>query len=181
MIKLIKKESVMKTRPFEVEKVYIELEDLKPTEPYYRLAAPDWVNVLPVTSEGSVILIRQPRVGSVSSVLETPGGVLDPHEKDPTMAAARELEEETGFTSQRFLPLGAVNPNPAIMTNKCHFFLALGCTLASQRRHFPDMDEKIAIEFYDYKDLDGLIRTGQINHALACLCILLAGRYLVGK
>jgi 8-oxo-dGTP pyrophosphatase MutT (NUDIX family) len=97
------------------------------------------------------------------------------------MTAARELEEETGFTSQRFLPLGAINPNPAIMTNKCHFFLALGCTLASQRRHFPDMDERIAIEFYDYKDLDGLIRTGQINHALACLCILLAGRYLVGK
>jgi hypothetical protein len=73
-----------------------------------------------------------------------------------------------------------MNPNPAIMTNKCHFFLALGCLPASNRKLFPDADERITLEFFDYNELDGLIRTGQINHALACLCIGLAARYVKG-
>jgi ADP-ribose pyrophosphatase len=177
-MKLIDKKSVLKTRPFEVEEVTFELDDLTPELPYFRLAAPDWINVLPVAADGRVILIRQPRVGSMSYVLETPGGVMDPHEKDPTMAAARELEEETGFVSQRFLPLGSMNPNPALMTNRCHFFVALGCLPASQRKHFPDKDERITLEFVQASELDFLVRTGQINHALACLCVMLAARYI---
>lgn len=178
-MRLIDKKSILKTRPFNVEEVSFQLENEESVRGYFRLAAPDWVNVLPVTTTGQVILIKQPRVGSMSYVLETPGGMIDPGEKDPTLAAARELEEETGFISQRFLPLGSVNPNPAIMTNRCHFFLALGCLPATTRNHFPDTDERISLQLVDPKDLDGLVRTGQINHALACLCVMLAGRYLM--
>jgi ADP-ribose pyrophosphatase len=177
-MQITNKKSVLKTRPFEVEEVGFRLENDHAIEGYFRLAAPDWVNVLPVAANGQIILVKQPRVGTMSYVLETPGGVIDPGEKDPTMAAARELEEETGFISQRFLPLGAVNPNPAIMTNRCHFFIALGCLPATQRKHFPDPDERISLEFINPQDIDSLIRTGQINHALACLCLLLGGRYL---
>jgi 8-oxo-dGTP pyrophosphatase MutT (NUDIX family) len=161
-----------------VEEISFETEGLTPAHSYFRLAAPDWINVLPVTAQGQVLLIRQPRVGSMSYVLETPGGVMDPGERDPTMTAARELEEETGFVSQRILPLGSMNPNPAIMTNRCHFFIALGCLPADNRRHFPDADERITLEFIAPSELDTLVRTGQINHALACLCIMLAGKYL---
>lgn len=181
MFKLKSASVVLKTRPFNVEEVRFEVGDLKPEDPYFRLNAPDWVNVLPVTLDNKIILVRQPRIGSLSFVLETPGGVMDDHEKDPTISAARELEEETGFTSQRFLPLGSINPNPAIMTNRCHFFVALGCAPASGRTLFPDKDERISIEFFKYNELDTLIRTGQVNHALACLCISLAGRYIKGE
>jgi 8-oxo-dGTP pyrophosphatase MutT (NUDIX family) len=177
-MRLIDKKSVLRTRPFEVEEISFETEGLTPAHSYFRLAAPDWINVLPVTAQGQVLLIRQPRVGSMSYVLETPGGVMDPGERDPTMTAARELEEETGFVSQRILPLGSMNPNPAIMTNRCHFFIALGCLPADNRRHFPDADERITLEFIAPSELDTLVRTGQINHALACLCIMLAGKYL---
>ena len=180
-MKLIEKKSILVTRPFEVEEVFFQAGDLTPEHPYFRLAAPDWVNVLPVTADGRVVLIRQPRPGSMSYVLETPGGVIDKGEKDPTMSAARELEEETGLVSQRFLPLGSMNPNPAIMTNRCHFFVALGCVPAANRKHFPDDDERIALELVAPGDLDQLVRTGQINHALACLCIMLAQRYIQGK
>ncbi len=180
-MRLIDQKVVFTTRPFDVEEVSFETDDLKPQHSYFRLAAPDWVNVLPITADGRVILIRQPRVGSMSFVLETPGGVIDPGEKDSTMAAARELEEETGFVSQRFLPLGCINPNPAIMNNRCHFFVAMGCLPAANRKHFPDSDERITIELYDTHELDYMVRTGQINHSLACLCIMLAGRYINGK
>ena len=178
-MRLTDKKSILKTKPFEVEEVLFETDDLKARKPYYRLSCPDWVNVLPITSSGHALLIRQPRVGSMTFVLETPGGVVDPGENDVTMAAARELEEETGFSSRRILSLGAMNPNPAIMNNLCHFFVAFDCLPVSQRKHFPDQDERIVLQPVPLATLEELVRTRQINHALSALCIMLAQKYLV--
>src|SRR5690606_30589787 len=101
--------------------------------PYHRINCPDWVNILPITASGDAVLICQSRAGNFRNTLEIPGGVVDPHEKDLTQTALRELEEETGYTTSRVLPLAAINPNPAIQTNKLHMFLALDCTPASAR------------------------------------------------
>jgi 8-oxo-dGTP pyrophosphatase MutT (NUDIX family) len=177
-VKLLDKKTILETRPFHVEEIRFEYEDLKPERSYHRLKCPDWVNVVPVLPDGRIVLIEQPRVGSLSKVLETPGGVIDSHERDPTMAALRELEEETGLTSRRILSLASINPNPAIMTNICHFFIALNCTPVEKRVHHPDPDERITMRLVDSGELDGLIRTRQINHALSCLCIFLGMKYL---
>lgn len=179
-MELIDRKAVFTSRPFTVEEVRFEHGDLKPDHPYYRLACPDWVNVLPILADGRAVLIEQPRIGSMSVVLETPGGVMDPHEKDPTRSAIRELEEETGLTSQRILSLAAINPNPAIMNNTCHFFLALGCMPVAERKHHPDSDERITTKIVSVDELDFLVRTRQLNHALSALCIMLAQKYLQG-
>lgn len=172
------KKTVLVTRPFTVEEVRFEFEDLKPDHSYYRLACPDWVNVLPILADGRAVLIEQPRIGPMTTVLETPGGVMDSHERDPTMSALRELEEETGLTSSRILSLAAINPNPAIMTNTCHFFVALGCTPVIDRKHHPDSDERISTKIVGVDELEFLVRTRQINHALSALCIMLAQKYI---
>ncbi len=158
---------------FRVEKLLVD------ERPFYRLAVPDWVNLVPVTAQGKVLLVRQFRVGIEGSVLETPGGVVDAGEKDTTLAAVRELEEETGYTSRNVLPLAALNPNPAIMTNIVHFFLALHCEPARPRQHFPDAGEfDLQTEAVAIADLDLLVRSGRINHCLSALAIMLAQRYL---
>ena len=177
-MKLLGKKEVLKTYPFNVEELSLSLKGEALPHPYYRLDCPDWVNVLPVTSDMKVILIKQPRAGTLTTVLETPGGVINRGETDTTLAAMRELEEETGFTSQRVLPLASLNPNPAIMTNVCHFFLALNCMPASPRRYFPDAEESIELALYDAAELDNLVRIGQVNHSLSALCIMLAGKYI---
>lgn len=178
---LLDKTTVLESPPFSIQA--LSLYDTKANREFdhkfYRLACPDWVNVLPITPDGQAVLIRQPRVGSMSSVLETPGGVVDAHEKDPTLTAARELEEETGYRFQRILSLGSVNPNPAIMNNRVHMFLALGCFSAGEsRRLFPDELERIQVELTPVNELENLIRHGRIDHALACLTIFYAGKYL---
>jgi len=173
--------TVLTTRPFTVEQFHLKLDEHVIAQPYYRLVCPDWVNVLPVTSKGQAILIRQPRAGAAKVILETPGGVIDAHEKDPTMAAMRELEEETGFTTQRILPLGSPYANPAIQTNRVHLFVALGCYVNPERQHFPDPDERIEVVAVDVAELDTLVRTGQVDHAYSALCIMLAGKYLTKK
>lgn len=175
-MQFISKKTVLKTRPFKVEELTIER--AAATHIYHRLDCPDWTNILPITPDGKAVLIRQQRVGCLKEVLELPGGMMDPGERDATLAAARELEEETGYTSQRFLSLGSINPNPAIQNNQIHMFLALGATLNASRQNFPDADEEIFVELVDAKDLDYLVRTGQLGHALAALTVMLAGKYL---
>jgi len=171
---------VLKTVPFTVEEVH--LRDLQkegyPKHPYHRLNCPDWVNILPITTSGQAILIRQSRAGCLKEVLEIPGGAIDANEKDATMAAARELEEETGYVSQRFLPLANINPNPALNNNRLFMFLALGCQLPMERKHFPDAAESIQIELWDVGKLDELIRCGLLDSCLSALTVMLAERYL---
>lgn len=176
--KLIEKKSVLKTHPFNVEEISLSFDGKPLAHPYHRILAPNWVNILPITSKGEAILIRQPRAGTLRDVLETPGGVIEPNEPDPTLAAARELEEETGYSTQRILPLASLNPNPAIQTNICHFFLGLSCHLVEDRKHFPDAEEHIEIVPVPVAELDHLVRTGQIDHALSALCIMMSMKYL---
>ena len=86
------------------------------TKRFSLIEAVDWVNVIALTPDQQVVLIRQFRVGANEVCLEIPGGMVDPGET-PAEAAARELAEETGYTAPRWHQLGRVSPNPAIMTN----------------------------------------------------------------
>ena len=147
--------------------------------PYYRFLCPDWVNILPVTADKKAILITQTRVGSLKDVLETPGGAINKDEHtNPKQAALRELEEETGYTSPHLVDLGSYNPNPALQCNRIHYFLALDAKLNPNRQHFPDQEEDIAIHLYPITQLEKLILSGKIDHALSSLGILLALNHL---
>ena len=87
------------------------------------LESVDWVNVVALDAEGRSLMIRQFRFGVGYNTLETPGGMVDPGEDSKT-AAARELLEETGYTSKNWHYLGAVEPNPAFHNHLCHHWLA---------------------------------------------------------
>ena len=179
-LKILESTCVFRTNIFDVESATFvppgrdDVDAIK----HFRIRTGDWVNVLPVTSTRHAVLIRQPRVGSESNVLETPGGGVEAGERDMTMAAARELEEETGLVSMRMLPLASLNPNPAIMTNRCHFFLAMDCQPAAKRKHFPDAQEFISLEVLPVHELDMAVRQGRVDHGISALCIMLAMRYL---
>ena len=110
------------------------------------LDAADWAIVVPVlqTPEGKkFVMVWQWRHGSQDLSLEFPGGVFEPHER-PQDAAARELLEETGYKPGSIRKLGEFSPNPAIMSNKVHFFLAEG--LVDTGRQNLDRDEFVEIE-----------------------------------
>ena len=65
----------------------------------------DWVLVIPITEDGQIVFIRQFRHAIRQVVLEIPGGIMDGGES-PEGTAARELQEETGFTAKfcSFIP-----------------------------------------------------------------------------
>lgn len=174
--KLKQAKEVLRTVPFNVQELsLIECSSQKALDkPYHRLAMPDWANVVGITKQNELILIEQTRVGPMCDVLELPGGVIDEGEKE-AVAAKRELEEETGYTSDEdVIYLGAVNPNPAFSNNSLHMFVLQSCYLAENRKFFPDENEKIQTKLVSFEKALELCRDHQIGSALAQLTILQA-------
>jgi 8-oxo-dGTP pyrophosphatase MutT (NUDIX family) len=130
----------------------------------------DWVNIIAVTKEDQLVLIRQYRFGIEQTTLEIPGGMTDPGE-DPAVAAARELEEETGYVPGRMVKLGQVHPNPAIQSNVCHSFLALDCVKMHEGQQ--DVGEDIAVELHPRAQVPHLIQSGAITHSLVVVAFFL--------
>ena len=105
----------------------------------------DWAIVIPVveTQEGKkFVMVRQWRHSSKCLSLEFPGGVFEPGENSEE-AAARELYEETGYKPQKIKKLGEFSPNPAIMSNTVHFFLAEDLTSSGKQEL--DDDEYVEV------------------------------------
>lgn len=131
--------------------------------------APDWCNVIPITTAGEVLLIRQFRFGTWSNTLEIPGGMVDPGE-DALGAAVRELEEETGYRPASVKSLGVSHPNPAIFVNRLHSFLAVGCEKVHEGKQ--EGSEDIRVELVARAQLRDLVRSGQITHSLVLAALL---------
>jgi ADP-ribose pyrophosphatase len=130
---------------------------------FYRLQGPDWVNVIPFTREGELLIVEQFRHGIDAATLEIPGGSCDPDE-NPLLSAQRELREETGFVSEQWINLGHCAPNPATLTNRCHTFLALECVAAGELEL--DHAEELRVWAYPWPEWESRLRSGDIEHAL---------------
>lgn len=138
------------------------------------LECPDWVNVVPLTDEGRVVLVRQYRHGIREVTLEIPGGLIDDGESPPE-AALRELREETGYVPRTVEPLGRVHPNPAIQGNWNYCYLAEGCRLEAEIQ--PDPFEDLEVVLVPGAEIPGLIRRGEITNSMIVNALAFAGLF----
>jgi len=91
----------------------------------------DAVVVVPVTSEGAVVLVGQYRHPNGETHWELPAGRL--HEgEDPAEGARRELLEETGHAAGSLHPLPGFYPTNGISAHFAHAFVATGCEQVSE-------------------------------------------------
>ena len=119
-------------------------------------------------------MVRQFRHGTGEVTLELPGGMIDPEDATPLDGARRELLEETGFAPATVEAIGAIAPNPAVFTNRCHSFLARGC----RRVAAPHLDggEDIEVVTVPLVEIPSRIAAGEISHAL----VVVAFAYALG-
>jgi 8-oxo-dGTP pyrophosphatase MutT (NUDIX family) len=135
-----------------------------------------WATVLALTKEQEVVLIRQYRHGAQKVIVELPGGAMDKEDGSPLAAARRELEEETGYASDRIIQVGCVSPNPANQTNLIYSFLALDARkLGGQRL---DDTEEIEVFLKPLDEVIAMAKKGELLQSMQVSTIFFTLAYL---
>jgi 8-oxo-dGTP pyrophosphatase MutT (NUDIX family) len=136
-----------------------------------------WVNVVALTADDNVVLIRQYRHGIAQVHFELPAGTTDPHDTSPELAARRELQEETGYGGGQWSLLMTLSGNPALTNNLTYTFLAEGVTQLAPPA--PEASEDIRVHLVPLAEIASLIDGGgmiQALHTAPLLKLLLARR-----
>ncbi|BAY34447.1 NUDIX hydrolase [Nostoc carneum NIES-2107] len=127
-------------------------------EPFYVFEYSTWVNIVALTKNQEVVLVEQYRYGIQQTVLELPGGCMEPEDISPLEAAKRELLEESGYSSENFIETGVISPNSATHNNLIHCFLATNVELVADLKL--DTTEIINVKLLPLDDLIQNIDSG---------------------
>ena len=157
-------------RIFEVRKQRLKRRSDGLEGEFFVLDTNDWVNVLALTPDDKIILVRQFRYGSKEQSLEPPGGVVERGE-DPVVAGLRELQEETGYVGEEPKLLGVVRPNAAILCNRCHVILVRNAQKTAALNF--DQHEELVTELYPVRELKEMVRRGEITHSIGLNSIMM--------
>lgn len=125
--------------------------------------------VVPVTEDGKILMVRQYRNALDRETLEIPAGGLN-SETEPTRdAAARELNEETGYASDELEFLISIRTTVAFCNEKIDIYVAKNLKKSSQNL---DEDEFINVEKMDIEDLLDMIYEGKMEDSKTISALL---------
>lgn len=141
-------------------------------DPFYVLHYADWVNVVALTPDDHLVMIRQYRHGAGEVCLEIPGGCVDAGDSDVVAAAARELLEETGYAAERLRVVVSLSPNPSTQTNKVHTVLAFD----ARRVQMPNLEpgEDITVEIMPVRKVLDDMQAGRVQQSMHVAGLALA-------
>lgn len=134
------------------------------TATYSLIESPDWVNIVPVTKDNKIVMVKQFRHGIEDFTLEIPGGLIEKDE-DPKDAGKRECLEETGWASDKdAVYIGKTHPNPAFMNNLCYSYLWTDCYEKTEQQL--DGNEDIEVITINADELKNYIAEFKIKNSL---------------
>ena len=137
---------------------------------------PGGVAIVAIDDEERVLLVRQWRHAIGRALLEIPAGTLDRDAaggiEDHAGAAARELEEETGYRAATWRYLGSFYTAPGFTSELMHLYLATGLTAANTDRLGPDEDERLELEAVPLADAVTMAERGEIADAKSIVGLL---------
>ncbi|KAB2909893.1 MAG: NUDIX hydrolase [Ignavibacteriales bacterium] len=127
--------------------------------------------VIPITSSGELILVKQYRYLNKRFSLEFPCGGMKTGE-NPEKTAQTELREETGFSAEKFLPMGKFCPFNGVTDEYCHLYIASGLNRQPKK---PDETEEFSIETVSYEQMDKMCSSGKIFDGMTLAAWAIAG------
>lgn len=128
----------------------------------------DAAAVLPIDKEGNIIFVRQYRHPVGKEVLEIPAGMLEAGE-DPQICAARELEEETAYKSNKITFMFSMYSSIGFCNEKLHVYLAEDLQDGSLNL---DEDEFVTVERYSLEKALDMIFNNEIYDGKTIAAVL---------
>jgi ADP-ribose pyrophosphatase len=136
--------------------------------------------VIPLLENGDIILVRQYRYPLKKFILEVPAGKLEPNE-DPLEAAKRELQEETGYTAEKYEKLTAMFTTPGFCNEVLHIYLATKLQKSEQGQNLDEGEQSLTVEHLPLTTVVEMIESGEITDSKTIAGILLTERKLRKK
>lgn len=119
--------------------------------------------IVPVLPDGRILMIRQYRPAIDRETLELPAGARDSLTEDTALTAARELKEETGYTSDNITFLARIRSAVAYCSEFTDIYLARDLRPAGGQEL--DEAEEIRVQPYALEELCRRIYAGEIEDA----------------
>ena len=132
------------------------------------LRHPGAVCMVPVDSDGNILMVTQYRHAVGRRLLELPAGTLEKGE-DPLEAAARELQEEIGFRPGSIQAMGGFYVAPGYTSEFIHLYV---CTDLEASRLDGDEDEDIEVERHSPEAVLAMIEAGTVCDAKSVIGVL---------
>ncbi len=132
--------------------------------------------VVAVREDGKLLMVRQYRNALERETVELPAGGLNGREEPTSVAAMRELEEETGYLCEQVELLTSIYTTVAFCNEKIDIYVARD--LKPGQQHL-DEDEFINVEAYSVEELKQMIFAGRIQDSKTiCGVLAYAAKYL---
>lgn len=137
----------------------LRLPDGRIVEGFYTLEMPGYVQIVALTRDDQVVVVRQYKHGVGREGLHLPAGYVEPGE-DPLHTASRELLEETGYEAEEWRFLGSFVTDGNRGSGTAHIYLA------RDARHVAAPDshdlEQMEILLMPLDDLTSAVTRGEV-------------------
>jgi ADP-ribose pyrophosphatase len=131
--------------------------------------------VVPLFEDGSVLLVHQFRYPMKKHLYELPAGKLDARE-DPAVCAARELEEETGYSAGSLEKLTAIYTTPGFCDEQLHIYLATDLRKSPLGQQLEEGEMDLTVKRLPLEEVVTMIENGDIVDGKTICGILLTER-----
>jgi ADP-ribose pyrophosphatase len=127
--------------------------------------------------DNRLLLVRQLRYPFGESFLELPAGKLSPGE-DPSVCAARELTEETGWLADKLEPLTSIVTTPGFCDEVIHIYLATGLRESAAGHRREEGEFSMLVEIVPFQRAVSMVESGEIRDAKTMIGILLGNNMM---
>lgn len=175
--KILRRHAVARTRLFKVEQLDLRFSN-GVERTYERLASAGFgaVVVVPLLSDGTVVLVREYAAGIEDYQWGLPKGAIDPGEQN-LEAANRELQEEAGYGARRLEFVKSIHLSPSYMSRTIDIVLAQDLYPASLPGDEP---EPLDVMTWPLAELGELMVRGDVSDSLSIAALYLVRDSLDG-